>query len=100
MSFLIRWNETFNEVAETINNDGVKPPEKPLQRGDVDFDGAITSADARLALRRSVGLEAYEEGSKAFIACDVDYDGKVSAADARLILRASVGLEDPESWGK
>ena len=68
--------------------------------GDVDGDGNISAADARLALRRSVGLETYEEGSPAFLACDVDLDGNVSAADARLILRASVGLEDPKTWVK
>lgn len=68
--------------------------------GDVDGDGNISAADARLALRRSVGLENCEEGSPAFLACDVDLDGNVSAADARLILRASVGLEDPKTWVK
>ena len=66
--------------------------------GDVDGDGRISAADARLALRRSVGLEAFEEGSAAFLACDVDFDGAVSSADARLILRGSVGLEDPNGW--
>ena len=67
---------------------------------DPDGDGNISAADARLALRRSVGLETYEKGSPAFLACDVDLDGNVSAADARLILRASVGLEDPKTWIK
>ncbi len=66
--------------------------------GDVDGDGKLSAADARLALRKSVGLEDYKDGSDEFIACDVDFDGKVSAADARLILRASVGLEDPKNW--
>lgn len=66
--------------------------------GDVDGDGKLSAADARLALRKSVGLEDYMDGSDEFIACDVDFDGKVSAADARLILRASVGLEDPKNW--
>ncbi len=66
--------------------------------GDVDEDGKITAADARLALRRSVSLEDYKEGSPKFLACDVDFDGKVTAADARLILRASVGLEDAKTW--
>lgn len=59
--------------------------------GDVDGDGSITAADARLALRASVGLETLTEAQKA--AADVDHDGSVTAADARLILRASVGLE-------
>ena len=68
--------------------------------GDVDGDGKISSADARLALRRSVKLENYPEGSAQYLACDADGDGKVSSADARLILRASVGLEDASQWKK
>lgn len=61
--------------------------------GDVDGSGAVEAADARLALRASVGLETYPRGSEAFTAADADKDGKLTAADARLILRASVGLE-------
>ena len=68
--------------------------------GDVDGDGKISSADARLALRRSVNLETFPEGSAQYLACNVDGDGKVSSADARLILRASVGLEDASQWKK
>ena len=68
--------------------------------GDVDGDGNITAADARLALRKAVGLETYKENSPAFSACDVNFDGRVSADDARLILRGSVGLEDPAKWKK
>ena len=62
--------------------------------GDADGDGRISSADARLALRRSVQLEDYPETSAAYYACDADFDGKVTSGDARLILRASVGLEE------
>ena len=62
--------------------------------GDVDNDGKITSADARLALRRSVKLEDFPTTSAAYYACDADEDGSVTSADARLILRASVGLEE------
>lgn len=62
--------------------------------GDVNGDGKVTAADARLALRRAVGLESYAEGSASFLACDVTFDGKVTAADARKILRAAVGLEE------
>ena len=61
--------------------------------GDVDNDGAVTAADARLALRKSVGLEYFVFGSREFLACDVDCDKIVTAADARVILRVSVGLE-------
>ena len=65
-----------------------------LQPGDVDGDGAVSAADARLALRGAVGLENYAEGSEEFYACDVDASGAITAADARLILRAAVGLEE------
>ena len=69
-----------------------------VKLGDVDFDGNITAADARLALRRAVELETYAPGSPEFIACDVDKADGVTAADARLILRAAVELEDPTTW--
>ncbi len=59
--------------------------------GDVDGDGKISSSDARLALRASVGLEDFSAEVKAI--ADVDGDEKVTSSDARLILRASVGLE-------
>ncbi len=68
--------------------------------GDVDCDGKISAADARLALRASVGLEDYKSTSAQYKAANVGTEDKLSAADARLILRASVGLEDPKEWMK
>lgn len=62
--------------------------------GDVNGDGTITAADARLALRISVDLEKYEEGSPYKKSSDVNGDTKTTAADARMILRASVELDD------
>lgn len=59
--------------------------------GDADLSGAITSADARLVLRASVGLENLTP--ELLQRGDTDKDGKLSAADARTILRVSVGLE-------
>ena len=59
--------------------------------GDLDADGALSAADARLALRAAVGLEELD-AEKTKLA-DADGDGGLSAADARLILRAAVGLE-------
>lgn len=66
--------------------------------GDVDLDGAVTAADARLALRAAVGLEEFaaaEEWTDLIQCCqgDVDNDGEITAGDARTILRAAVGLE-------
>ena len=76
-----------------------RPVEKlAVALGDVDSNGEINAADARLALRRAVELEKYEPGSAEFAACDVDKNNEVTAADARLILRAAVELEDPTKW--
>ena len=71
-----------------------------IRLGDVDGDGEISSADARLTLRRSVKLEAYAQGTVAYRACDVDLDGEVSSSDARSILRVSVKLEKEADWKK
>lgn len=64
-----------------------------FKKGDGDNDGEITSADARLALRLSVGLESFTPDSEAFKALDIDSDGTVTPSDARTLLRISVGLE-------
>ena len=61
--------------------------------GDVDGDGVIKPADARLALRASVNLENIAESSSAFYAADVDADGKITPDDARTILRLAVKLD-------
>ena len=58
--------------------------------GDVDGNGDVNSADARLALRAAVGLETFSAEQTA--RADVDANGDVNAADARTILRAAVGL--------
>ena len=60
--------------------------------GDVDGNGKVESADARLALRASVKLESFLCRAQRY-AADVDYNGKVESADARTILRVSVKLE-------
>ena len=62
--------------------------------GDIDNNGKLTAADARLALRASVGLENFPVNSRSFTMADVDRSGSITAADARLILRAVVQLED------
>lgn len=59
--------------------------------GDVNFDGNVKAADARLALRNAAKLE--ELSSDALLAADVDLDGKITAADARKILRVAAGLD-------
>lgn len=67
--------------------------------GDVNLDGKITAADARLALRISAKLENYPAAdSDVFKNTDVNADGKITAADARIILRVSAGLSDFEDF--
>ncbi|MCR5042023.1 MAG: leucine-rich repeat protein [Clostridia bacterium] len=66
--------------------------ENAFELGDIDGDGQVTAADARLALRTSVGLEA--RAPRSDVAADTDYDGDVTPADARAILRHVIGLEE------
>ena len=61
--------------------------------GDVDGDGVLSPADARLALRASVNLEKFEQGTAMFAAADANHNGVIEPEDARMILRASVKLE-------
>lgn len=57
---------------------------KSYLQGDVDGDGNVTAADARLALRAASQLELLNDVEK--YAADINGDGKITAADARLIL--------------
>ena len=59
--------------------------------GDVDYNGSVTAADARLILRYSSRLETYTD--EQFVRSDVDGDGVVSASDSQFVLRYSSGLE-------
>ncbi len=61
-----------------------------LAFGDVDGNGQLLAADARLTLRASVNLTVLTEEQKK--AADTDCDGNITAADARNILRLCVGL--------
>lgn len=60
--------------------------------GDVDGNGSVSAADARLALRYAANLETSLSIAQ-IEAADVNGDGNVTAADARLILRAAANLE-------
>ena len=66
--------------------------------GDVNGDGRVSSADARLALRGSVGLEKYDEASAFYVAANIDRSNKLLAGDARLILRSVVNLDWIGDW--
>lgn len=59
--------------------------------GDLDANGSVTAADARLALRAAARLDTLDGAY--FIAADVNSDSNVSAADARRILLVAAGIE-------
>ena len=91
---------TFTMPAETVSLKAhfksviVGPITPEVLPGDVDGNSKVDTADARLALRQSIGLEKYAEDSREFKACDVTKDGKVGTEDARFILRHAIGLTD------
>lgn len=81
---LVRFNESTQQYDFV---DAIRVSVK----GDVQCDGKVSAADARLALRTSAGLESLSE--PAAIAADIDGDGKVTASDARKILRVASKLD-------
>ena len=99
----VRFAERFNETGLLrFKYAQVIYTFTPGMIGDVDGSGEITPADARLALRISLGL--MKDGSVDMtddMVARADADGKdgVQPADARLILRKSLGLVDPEWAG-
>ncbi|MBR3974824.1 MAG: dockerin type I repeat-containing protein [Clostridia bacterium] len=78
--------------VKSIETDSTVQLEPGYLKGDVNGDGLITSADARLALRYAVGLEPDFNQTQIY-ACDFNGDGKVLSEDARSILRTAVGLD-------
>ncbi|MBQ8210776.1 MAG: bacterial Ig-like domain-containing protein [Clostridia bacterium] len=80
---------TYGEYEAEFQYTVADRPQRIL--GDVNGDGEITAADARLALRSSAMLEYLDENS--FNAADVDFNGELTASDARKILRVSAGID-------
>lgn len=80
-------NDTNNNTEETVL----------LTMGDVNGDGKVTAADARMVLRAAAKLIKLNESQ--LVVADVNFDNKVTAADARKILRVAAKLDTIE-WGK
>lgn len=75
--------------------DDMDPKDDRYLLGDVNVDGKVTAADARLALRIAARLETMpEEGSIPFKNADVNKDGKITTSDARIILRVVARLQN------
>ncbi|MBR5411174.1 MAG: alkaline phosphatase [Clostridia bacterium] len=88
---LLGWGK--DEFPRARDGSLIKRLPEDASPGDVDGDGDVTAADARLALRAAVGLEEFEPGSAEFLSADMDGDGVITAADARQILRIAVDAE-------
>ncbi len=67
--------------------------ENAVRTGDVDGDGRVSAADARITLRLSAKIASAGTVGVTLYA-DANGDGKVTAADARIILRYSAKLEN------
>lgn len=81
----------IKSVAEVVVLDErEETPAVSTIKGDVDLNGKITAADARLALRKSAKIQTLSSGQMKN--ADVNGDRVVSATDARLILRYTAGL--------
>lgn len=65
-----------------------------VKKGDINGDGKITAADARLILRYSAKLDSGWDNPDIISLADFDNDGKLTASDARQCLRYSAGLDD------
>ncbi len=70
---------TYNNVEYTV-----------IIKGDVNFDGKITAADARLILRIAAKLDSADEVTS--YAADINSDTKVTAKEARSVLRFTARL--------
>lgn len=70
---------TYNNVEYTV-----------IIKGDVNFDGKITAADARFILRIAAKLDSADEITS--YAADINSDSKVTASEARSVLRFTARL--------
>ena len=85
--------EPTSEDPTTEEPSSEDPTDPPVvyNIGDVNRDGKITAADARLALRISAKLDIPD--SITFAIADVNKDGEITAVDARKILRVSAKID-------
>ena len=83
--FYAQWKTKYEGPPQPTDKDAY------YSLGDIDLDGIVSSADARLALRAAVKLQDLDALLQQL--ADADRDNTVSSTDARLILRAAVRLE-------
>ena len=86
--FLVKYNEDTQKY-DPIDTMCI------IVRGDVNGDGGITAADARIVLRAAANLESLNAAYTT--AADLTGDGKLTAAEARRILRVASKIDSAAS---
>lgn len=81
----LAWAKSGGKWGVIAINKYTSTPAVKYAAGDIDKDGSVTSADAIIVLRASIGFETTEGG-------DMDHDGTITSADALIVLRQSVGI--------
>ena len=83
-----------NSLTKEISaySDPVSAPDSEYIYGDLDMNGHVDAADARMALRYAIKLEKSPSRIMLKIG-DVNHSNAIDTNDARLILRYSIGLE-------
>lgn len=87
--------ESLTNKDEEDEDGTTHPDELVIDMGDVDMDGKVSAADARIVLRAAAKLITLTMEQEEL--ADVDWDGKITANDARLLLRVVSGLESFDS---
>ena len=83
--------DTESLTTQNPENTEPHPDEMEIGMGDVDGDGHILAADARLILRRAADLITFTMEQEKL--ADVNRDGQITAIDARMVLRVASGLD-------
>ena len=95
LSLIMCLSVVFNFAPAAFDdNEGISADESCMLFGDVNLDGSITVADARLILRHTVKLETLTEDMLKRV--DSDNNGRITALTARVILRIAIKLEAPK----
>ncbi len=85
----VQWQALSTDTVENHQKWYFEPC--AYERGDIDRNGIVLSADARYILRASVNSET-PNTIQSYL-CDIDCDGQITAIDARLASRYSTNLD-------
>ncbi len=90
----ICYRDDFTEIIKRLGLNGFDKTSEQNDNdlpGDVNGDGIINAADARMILRASAGLLELTDAE--FKRADINGDGEITAAEARAVLRLAAELD-------